>query len=168
MEEAGGGVENRLAQFKARIIPPVAKNMVGEPMTFWADKAQVYSAGVYVQGISAYAPHPNAAMLFLDFMLSKEGGQKVMRDVSGPWEGDGFEVVLYGRPEGMTIEHCVLSAAYERVATTCRGLRTGSPCVRRPRTVASSRRSRLQRWSSCARTTGRATSASCNMPRSGR
>jgi putative protease len=39
-----------------------------------------------------------------------------------PWGGAGFEVVVYGRPEGMTIEHCVLSAAFERVATTCRDL----------------------------------------------
>jgi U32 family peptidase len=39
-----------------------------------------------------------------------------------PWSGEGFEVVVYGRPEGMTIEHCVLSAAYDRVATTCRDL----------------------------------------------
>jgi putative protease len=39
-----------------------------------------------------------------------------------PWSGAGFDVVMYGRPEGMTIEHCVLSAAYGRVATTCRDL----------------------------------------------
>jgi U32 family peptidase len=39
-----------------------------------------------------------------------------------PWGGAGFEVVTYGRPEGMTIEHCVLSAAFEREATTCRDL----------------------------------------------
>ncbi len=39
-----------------------------------------------------------------------------------PWSGRGFDVMVYGRPEGMTIEHCVLSAAYERVATTCRDL----------------------------------------------
>jgi U32 family peptidase len=39
-----------------------------------------------------------------------------------PWKGEGFDVMVYGRPEGMTIEHCVLSAAYERVATTCRDL----------------------------------------------
>ena len=39
-----------------------------------------------------------------------------------PWEGDGFEVFVYGRPEGMTIEHCVLSAAFDREATTCRDL----------------------------------------------
>ena len=39
-----------------------------------------------------------------------------------PWRGEGFDVMVYGRPEGMTIEHCVLSAAYDRVATTCRDL----------------------------------------------
>lgn len=39
-----------------------------------------------------------------------------------PWGGREFDVVIYGRPEGMTIEHCVLSAAFDRVATTCRDL----------------------------------------------
>ncbi|HEX8942071.1 MAG TPA: U32 family peptidase, partial [Gemmatimonadaceae bacterium] len=39
-----------------------------------------------------------------------------------PWDGEGFDVFVYGRPEGMTIEHCVLSAAFDRVATTCRDL----------------------------------------------
>jgi putative protease len=39
-----------------------------------------------------------------------------------PWEGEGFDVFLYGRPEGMTIEHCVLSAAFDREPTTCRDL----------------------------------------------
>ncbi len=43
-------------------------------------------------------------------------------DVVAPWAGTGFEVFLYGRPEGMTIEHCVLSAAFEREPTTCRDL----------------------------------------------
>jgi putative protease len=42
--------------------------------------------------------------------------------VAAPWEGDGFDVLLYGRPEGMTIEHCVLSAAFDREPTTCRDL----------------------------------------------
>ncbi len=45
--------------------------------------------------------------------------------VVAPWEGSRFEVVAYGRPEGMTIEHCVLSAAFDREPTTCRDL-----CVR--------------------------------------
>ncbi|MFI5239005.1 MAG: DUF3656 domain-containing protein [Gemmatimonadales bacterium] len=39
-----------------------------------------------------------------------------------PWQGRGFDVLIYGRPEGMTIEHCVLSAAFDRVPTTCRDL----------------------------------------------
>jgi putative protease len=42
--------------------------------------------------------------------------------VAAPWAGAGFDVVLHGRPEGMTIEHCVLSAAFDRVPTTCRDL----------------------------------------------
>ncbi|NUQ20742.1 MAG: U32 family peptidase [Gemmatimonadaceae bacterium] len=45
-----------------------------------------------------------------------------MAQVVAPWGGEGFDVFLYGRPEGMTIEHCVLSAAFDRVATTCRDL----------------------------------------------
>lgn len=39
-----------------------------------------------------------------------------------PWHGAAFDVLVYGRPEGMTIEHCVLSAAFEREPTTCRDL----------------------------------------------
>jgi U32 family peptidase len=39
-----------------------------------------------------------------------------------PWTGSGFDVVIYGRPEGMTLEHCVLSAAFDREPTTCRDL----------------------------------------------
>ena len=44
--------------------------------------------------------------------------------VSAPWEGDGFEVVVFGRPEGMTLEHCVLNAAFARTPTHCRDLCT--------------------------------------------
>lgn len=39
-----------------------------------------------------------------------------------PWDGAGFEVFLFGRPEGMLLEHCVLSAAFDREPTTCRDL----------------------------------------------
>jgi putative protease len=42
--------------------------------------------------------------------------------VAAPFEGQGLEVVVYGRPEGMTIEHCVLSAAFDRIPTRCRDL----------------------------------------------
>ena len=45
-----------------------------------------------------------------------------MHATAEPWAGAGFDVFLYGRPEGMTIEHCVLSAAFDREPATCRDL----------------------------------------------
>jgi putative protease len=45
-----------------------------------------------------------------------------LQQLVAPWDGNGFDVFLYGRPEGMTIEHCVLSAAFDREPTTCRDL----------------------------------------------
>ncbi|HEY4217619.1 MAG TPA: DUF3656 domain-containing protein [Gemmatimonadaceae bacterium] len=45
-----------------------------------------------------------------------------LAQVAAPWDGAGFDIFLYGRPEGMTIEHCVLSAAFDREPTTCRDL----------------------------------------------
>jgi putative protease len=54
--------------------------------------------------------------------LSVELTVEEMRGVVEPWSGRAFDVFLYGRPEGMTLEHCVLSAAFERKATTCRDL----------------------------------------------
>jgi U32 family peptidase len=54
--------------------------------------------------------------------LSVELTVDEMIALSSPWEGDRFDVMLYGRPEGMTIEHCVLSAAFDRTPTTCRDL----------------------------------------------
>lgn len=55
-------------------------------------------------------------------VLSIELTGEEMAAVSGPWQGSGFEVFAYGRPEGMTIEHCVLSAAFDREPFTCRDL----------------------------------------------
>lgn len=45
-------------------------------------------------------------------------------EVVAPWGGVGFEVIVHGRPEGMTLEHCVLSAAFDRTPTHCRDLCT--------------------------------------------
>ncbi len=49
-----------------------------------------------------------------------------LAEMVAPWHGQQFEVLIYGRPEGMTLEHCVLSAAFDRKPTTCRDL-----CVRK-------------------------------------
>jgi putative protease len=67
-----------------------------------------------------------AALLFRlgarRLVVSVELTRDEIRRVVSPWSGAGFDVLLYGRPEGMTIEHCVLSAAFDRVPTTCRDL----------------------------------------------
>jgi putative protease len=55
-------------------------------------------------------------------VLSIELTTGELASVSAPWNGRGFDVLVYGRPEGMTIEHCVLSAAFDREPTTCRDL----------------------------------------------
>jgi putative protease len=55
-------------------------------------------------------------------VLSVELTATEMAAVTEPWRGVGFGTVVYGRPEGMTIEHCVLSAAFDRKPTTCRDL----------------------------------------------
>jgi putative protease len=55
-------------------------------------------------------------------VLSVELTGDEMAQVAAPWDGRGFEVFAYGRPEGMTLEHCVLSAAFEREPETCRDL----------------------------------------------
>jgi putative protease len=55
-------------------------------------------------------------------VLSIELTGAEMAQVAAPWGGGGFEVFVYGRPEGMTIEHCVLSAAFDRGPFTCRDL----------------------------------------------
>jgi putative protease len=55
-------------------------------------------------------------------VLSVELTADEISAVVAPWRGAGFDVFLYGRPEGMTIEHCVLSAAFDREPTTCRDL----------------------------------------------
>jgi len=56
-------IEGRLDRFKARIIPPAVKNKVGEPMSFWADRRQNYSDGVYVQGVQALAALGDPALV---------------------------------------------------------------------------------------------------------
>jgi putative protease len=67
-----------------------------------------------------------AALLFglgaRRIVLSVELTTEEINTLVARWGGARFDVFLYGRPEGMTIEHCVLSAAFDREPTTCRDL----------------------------------------------
>jgi putative protease len=58
-------------------------------------------------------------------VLSVELTSEEIAAVTARRNGRDFDTLIYGRPEGMTIEHCVLSAAFDREPTTCRDL-----CVR--------------------------------------
>ena len=77
-----------------------------------------YAVNVFNQHSAAEIFRLGARRIVLSVELT--GGE--MAEVAGPWGGGGFEVFAYGRPEGMTIEHCVLSAAFDRQVTTCRDL----------------------------------------------
>ena len=78
--------------------------------------------------VNCFNQHTAAAIFGLGasrIVLSIELTAEEMQATAAPWSGAGFDAVVYGRPEGMTIEHCVLSAAFNREPTTCRDL-----CVR--------------------------------------
>jgi putative protease len=75
--------------------------------------------------VNAFNEHTAAELFALGarrVVASVELTVEEIAAVSRPWAGAGFDVLAYGRPEGMTIEHCVLSAAFDRVPTTCRDL----------------------------------------------
>jgi U32 family peptidase len=75
--------------------------------------------------VNCFNQHTAAEVMRLGarrIVLSVELTAEEMAEVVNPWGGRGFDAVVYGRPEGMTIEHCVLSAAFDRVPTTCRDL----------------------------------------------
>jgi U32 family peptidase len=77
-----------------------------------------YALNVFNQHTAAEYFALGASVLTLSVELATDE----LLAVSAPWHGRGFSVVVYGRPEGMTIEHCVLSAAFDREPTTCRDL----------------------------------------------
>jgi putative protease len=90
--------------------------------------AELSKAGKDVVGdyaLNVFNQHTAAEMFRLGadrLVLSIELTTKEMTEVAAPWNGAGFDAFIYGRPEGMTIEHCVLSAAFDREPTTCRDL----------------------------------------------
>jgi U32 family peptidase len=75
--------------------------------------------------VNCFNPHTAAELFRLGarrITASVELTAEEIAALVAPWDGNGFDVLIYGRPEGMTLEHCVLSAAFDRVVTTCRDL----------------------------------------------
>jgi putative protease len=82
------------------------------------DVAADYAVNVFNQHTAAEFFQLGARRIVLSVELTVEE----LAAVVAPWHGANFDVLAYGRPEGMTLEHCVLSAAFDRVVTTCRDL----------------------------------------------
>jgi putative protease len=92
--------------------------MVAELATAGRDVVADYAVNVFNQHSAAEVFRLGARRIVLSVELTGDE----MAQVAAPWQGRGLEVFAYGRPEGMTIEHCVLSAAFDREVTTCRDL----------------------------------------------
>ncbi len=92
--------------------------LVAELAAAGRDVVADYAANCFNQHTAAELFRLGARRIVLSIELTGEE----MAQVAAPWAGAGFEVYVQGRPEGMTIEHCVLSAAFEREPTTCRDL----------------------------------------------
>ncbi|MDH4130443.1 MAG: DUF3656 domain-containing protein [Gemmatimonadota bacterium] len=92
--------------------------LVAELSSQGRDVVADYAVNCFNQHSAAEIFRLGASRIVLSIELT--GGE--MAQVAAPWKGDGFEVFVYGRPEGMTLEHCVLSAAFERKPATCRDL----------------------------------------------
>jgi len=75
--------------------------------------------------VNCFNAHPAREMFAMGarrITVSVELTAEEIAQLVAPWHGAGFEVFLFGRPEGMNLEHCVLSAAFDREPTTCRDL----------------------------------------------
>jgi putative protease len=101
--------------------------MVAELAAEGRDVVADYAVNVFNQHSAAEVFRLGARRIVLSVELTGDE----MAQVAAPWQGRGFEVFAYGRPEGMTLEHCVLSAAFDREVATCRDL-----CVQKHPDVA--------------------------------
>jgi hypothetical protein len=55
--------DDMLATFKSRVIPVAARNMLGQPMTYWSAHTSAYQDGVYTQGAQALAALGDPALV---------------------------------------------------------------------------------------------------------
>jgi len=109
-------VSGHLGMVAELAAPPEGRDVVAD-----------YAVNVFNQHSAAEVFRLGARRIVLSVELTGDE----MAQVAAPWEAQGFEVFAYGRPEGMTLEHCVLSAAFDREVATCRDL-----CVQKHPNVA--------------------------------
>ncbi len=110
----------RLDKWLALDLPLLSGHLglVAEQGTAGRDVIADYATNVFNQHTAAVLFDLGASRITTSIELTVDE----IGAVVAPWKGAGFDVLVYGRPEGMTIEHCVLSAAFDREPTTCRDL----------------------------------------------
>lgn len=110
----------RLDKWLALGLPVLSGHvgLVAELAEAGVDVVADYATNVFNQHTAAFLFELGARRLTASIELTTSE----ILDVVSPWQGRGFDVLVYGRTEGMTIEHCVLSAAFDREPTTCRDL----------------------------------------------
>ena len=110
----------RLDKWLALGLPVLSGHvgLVAELAEAGVDVVADYATNVFNQHTAAFLFELGARRLTASIELTTTE----ILDVVSPWQGRGFDVLVYGRTEGMTIEHCVLSAAFDREPTTCRDL----------------------------------------------
>jgi len=99
--------------------------MVSGHLGLVAELAQAGRDVVADYGVNCFNAHTAAEIFRLGatrIVPSIELTGDEVREVAGPFDRGAFEVFVFGRPEGMTLEHCVLSAAFDREPKTCRDL----------------------------------------------
>lgn len=69
-------------------------------------------AGVYVQAISAYAPHPNAAKLWMEYLYSDEGQQGLLNGYCHPIRFN--DMIAKGKFTQASLDKLPPAAAYAR------------------------------------------------------
>jgi len=89
-----------------------AKTLNGNPPTEVVVPASGVLAGVYVQGISAYAPHPNAAKLWMEHLYSDEGQLGWLKGFCHPARFNAM--VKAGKVPQALIDALPPAAAYEK------------------------------------------------------
>ena len=114
-------------------------------------------AGVYVQAISAFAPHPNAAKLWMEHLYSDEGQIAWLKGYCHPIRfNDREEQEGPGRSPGEAARPSPTRRRCSRRSTSRRRRRTSSPSSGTPssaRTSSSARRVNMGRteptWQGC-------------------
>jgi putative spermidine/putrescine transport system substrate-binding protein len=89
-----------------------ADGLKGNPQTEVVVPTSAVVAGVYVQAISAYAPHPNAAKLWMEYLYSDEGQLGWLKGYCHPIRFN--DLVKNGKVPQELLDKLPPAAAYEK------------------------------------------------------